>query len=118
MVVHHNVSAVTGACLLVRREVFERSGGLDEDTLAVAFNDVDFCLKVRMLGLLNVWTPFAELYHHESISRGSENTPAKQARFIGEVATMQKRWAHVLKSDPYYSPNLSLDGPNFQPRLV
>jgi GT2 family glycosyltransferase len=111
-----NVSAVTAACLLVRREVFDTVGGLDE-TLAVAFNDVDFCLKVRDAGYRNLWTPFAELIHHESASRGSDITPAKAARFAGEYAIMQRRWGEQLLNDPYYSPHLTYDGEDFSLRL-
>ncbi|MBM1175080.1 glycosyltransferase [Microvirga arabica] len=108
-----NVSAVTAACLLVRREIYEAVGGLDEARLKIAFNDVDFCLKVRQAGYLNVFTPFAELYHHESISRGTENTPAKIRRFQSEIATMEERWNADLHKDPFYSPNLTLDQEDF-----
>lgn len=103
-----NLSAVTGACLLVRKSVYDQVGGLDEEHLKVAFNDVDFCLKVREAGYLNVWTPFAELYHLESASRGIED-PQKVARFRQEIAYMEERWSAALASDPYYSPNLALD---------
>lgn len=108
-----NVSAVTAACLLVRREVYELVGGLDERELTVAFNDVDFCLKVREAGYRNLWTPYAELYHHESISRGYEDTPEKQRRFQHEIATMKRRWGRHLEEDPYYNPNLTKDGEDF-----
>jgi GT2 family glycosyltransferase len=108
-----NLSAVTGACLLVRREVFEEVGGLDE-TLAVAFNDIDFCLKVRARGYRNVWTPFAELYHHESASRGKEDTDEKMARFNAEARLMQDRWGDGLRNDPAYNPNLSLQSHSFE----
>lgn len=107
------LSAVTGACLLVRRKVFEEVGGLDE-RLQVAFNDVDFCLRLREYGYRNVWTPFAELYHHESASRGSEDTEEKKARFAGEVRFMRDRWDEVLAADPAYNPNLSLQSLNFE----
>jgi glycosyltransferase involved in cell wall biosynthesis len=107
------LSAVTAACLLVRKAVFEQVGGLDAANLTVAFNDVDFCIKLREAGYRNLYTPYAELYHHESISRGQENSPAKQARFASEVAFMQKKWGDVLKADPYYNPNLTLDAENF-----
>jgi GT2 family glycosyltransferase len=111
-----NVSAVTAACLLVRRQVFDQVGGLDEG-LTVAFNDVDFCLKVRAAGYLNLWTPFAELIHHESVSRGRDLTPAKARRFADEYATMQRRWGAELLSDPYYSPHLTYDREDFSLRL-
>ncbi|WP_244244013.1 glycosyltransferase family 2 protein [Marilutibacter alkalisoli] len=110
--VAQGLSAVTGACLLVKRERFEQLGGLDE-TLAVAFNDIDFCLRLREAGYRNVWTPFAELYHHESASRGSEDTEAKKKRFSGEVQFMMNRWDGMLLRDPAYNPNLSLQDLNF-----
>lgn len=102
-----NPSAVTAAALLLRREVWARVGGLDEASLPVAFNDVDLCLKVRALGLRNLWTPQAELIHHESVSRGSDTTPEKRARFLGEVATMRTRWGPLLDQDPAYHPDLT-----------
>ena len=111
-----NVSAVTAACLLVSREVFEQVGGFDE-SLTVAFNDVDFCLKVRAAGYLNLWTPFAELIHHESVSRGRDLTPTKARRFADEYATMQRRWGADLLNDPYYSPHLTYDREDFSLRL-
>src|SRR5437867_1219482 len=107
------LSAVTAACLLVRRKVYEEVGGLDEENLTIAFNDVDFCLKVRVAGYRNIWTPYAELYHHESISRGNEDTPEKQARFQEEVEFMKNKWGDKLAIDPYYSPNLTRDREDF-----
>jgi glycosyltransferase involved in cell wall biosynthesis len=107
--VAQTLSAVTGACLVVRRAVYEQVGGLDE-SLAVAFNDIDFCLRLRQAGYRNVWTPFAELYHHESASRGSEDTDEKKARFAREVATMMARWGELLPFDPAYNVNLTLAG--------
>jgi GT2 family glycosyltransferase len=91
--------------LLVRREVYEQVGGLDEQ-LAVAFNDIDFCLRVRAAGYRNVWTPYAEMVHHESASRGDDSGP-KLARFAAEIAYMQRRWGAQLHADPAYNPNLS-----------
>lgn len=111
-----NVSAVTAACLVIRKAVFDEVGGLDE-TLTVAFNDVDFCLRVRAAGYLNVWTPSAELIHHESVSRGRDLTPAKARRFADEYAIMQRRWGAALLSDPYYSPHLTYDREDFSLRL-
>jgi GT2 family glycosyltransferase len=111
----HEVSAVTAACLLVRRKVFDQAGGFNEG-LAVAFNDVDFCLRVRAAGYLNVWTPFAELIHHESASRGRDLSPAKSRRFADEYATMQQRWGKALLNDPYYSPHLTRDREDFSLR--
>ena len=110
------LSAVTAACLLVRKTVYEKVGGLDEEHLKVAFNDVDFCLKVRAAGYRNLWTPHAELYHYESISRGHEDTPEKQKRFQLEVETMKKRWGQHLNVDPYYSPNLTKAREDFSVR--
>jgi GT2 family glycosyltransferase len=112
----HEVSAVTAACLVIRREVFDAVGGLDE-SLTVAFNDVDFCLKVRAAGFLNLWTPFATLIHHESASRGRDLTPAKARRFADEYATMQRRWGAQLLDDPYYSPHLTYDREDYSLRL-
>jgi glycosyltransferase involved in cell wall biosynthesis len=106
-------SAVTGACLLVRKSIYEAVGGLNETELQVACNDVDFCLRVREAGYRNVWTPYAELYHHESATRGFDDTPEKLARSAQEVAYMKKRWGHELLHDPAYSPNLTLDGEDF-----
>lgn len=111
-----NLSAVTGACLLVRKKVFEEVGGLEEEHLKIAFNDVDLCLKVEEAGYRNVWTPHAEAYHHESISRGKEDTPHKQARFASEVAYMKDRWSHRLHDDPAYNPNLTLAFEDFSLR--
>lgn len=108
-----NLSAVTAACLLVRREVFKEAKGLDAENLKVAFNDVDFCLKVRELGYRNLWTPYAELYHHESISRGAEDTPKKQARAKQEADFMKQKWGESLLSDPCYNKNLTLAREDF-----
>jgi GT2 family glycosyltransferase len=108
----HDVSAVTAACLVVRKETFEHVGGLDE-TLAVAFNDVDFCLRIGQRGLRNLWTPFATLIHHESKSRGQEDSPAKRARFAGETRRMVERWGNALLVDPAYNPNLTLEAEDF-----
>lgn len=105
--VAQNLSAVTGACLLVRRKVFEQVGGLDE-RLQVAFNDIDFCLRVRGAGYRNVWTPFARMYHHESASRGTDDSDEKIRRFLQEVQSMKRRWGASLEQDPAYNPNLSL----------
>jgi len=108
-----NVSAVTAACMMVRRDVYEGVGGLEED-LVVAFNDVDFCLKIRDKGYLIVYTPYAKLYHYESLSRGYEDNPEKQARFASEVKHIRKGWGDVIdKGDPYYNPNLTLNKEDF-----
>ncbi len=105
-----NVSAVTGACLMVRKSIYDALGGLDEQ-FAVALNDVDFCLRLREKGYLNVFTPFAELYHFESASRGSDIVDeSKAARYEQESALFRERWKELLaKGDPYYNPNFSLD---------
>jgi len=109
-----NLSAVTAALLMVKKRVFEEVKGLDEENLKVAFNDVDFCLKVKEKGYLNVFTPWTEAYHHESKSRGTEDTPEKQERFKKEVEFMQNKWKDILeKGDPYYNPNLTLDREDF-----
>jgi GT2 family glycosyltransferase len=106
-----NFSAVTAACMLVRKKTWEDVGGFDEE-FAVAFNDVDFCLRVRERGLRNLWTPYAKVIHHESKSRGSENTVPKWLRFRGEMARLKKRWGKALLEDPAYNPNLTLDAKN------
>jgi len=102
-----NFSAVTGACLLVCKKLYEEVGGLDEANLKVAFNDVDFCLKLLEKGYRNIWTPYAELYHHESVSRGAEDNPKKVARFNAEVAYMKKRWTNQIAADKMYNNNLT-----------
>ncbi len=102
-----DLSAVTAACLVIRREVFLEVGGLDEK-LRVAFNDVDFCLSVRKAGYRNFWTPYAELYHHESASRGAEDTLEKRDRFRSEVEYVTAKWGDLLQNDPAYNPNLTL----------
>ena len=108
-----DVSAVTGACLLVKKKLFEEVGGLDEN-FAISLNDVDFCLKLREKGLLNVFTPFAELYHFESVSRGLDDQGEKAARYNDESERFREKWKEVLeKGDPYYNPNFSLDRSDF-----
>ncbi|WP_197067137.1 glycosyltransferase family 2 protein [Ensifer sp. ZNC0028] len=105
---HRNVSAVTGACMVMTKKVFEEVGGLDEANLAVAFNDVDLCLRAIEAGYRNVFTPFSTLVHHESLTRGKDNTPEKVQRFRKEVNYMHKRWGERLVNDPWYSNNLTL----------
>jgi GT2 family glycosyltransferase len=102
-----NFSAVTGACLVVKKALFEQVGGLNDQELAVGFNDVDFCLKLVEAGFRNVWTPYAELIHHESATRGQDNSPEKQRRAEKELRYMRKRWGDKLYIDPAYNPNLS-----------
>jgi len=114
LLLSQNLSAVTAACLVLRKEVFDAVGGLDEKNLSIAFNDVDFCLRIQEQGYYNVWTPYAELYHYESASRGYEDTPEKQARFNKEVEYMQQRWGKLgLLNDAAYNINLTLDREDF-----
>lgn len=111
-----DLSAVTAACIMVRRDVWNEIHGLDE-TFKVAFNDIDLCMRIRKAGYLIVFTPFAELYHYESKSRGLEDNPEKQKRFAGEIQRFTKRWKKELDAgDPYYNPNLSLDSEDFSVR--
>lgn len=117
-----DMSAVTAACLLTYRDLYLNLGGLNAVNLPVAFNDVDYCLRVRELGRRVVWTPYAELYHHESVSRGKDESPEKRARAARELLYMRRRWKKVLRNDPFYNPNLSYDRPDFslarQPRVI
>ncbi len=106
-------SAVTAACLAVRKSVFKEAGGFDEHNLPVAFNDVDLCLRIASFGYRNVWTPMAELYHHESASRGRDDATRNRARFAKEVQYMKNRWSNVLQEDPAYNPNLTRSGAAF-----
>ena len=111
-------SAVTAACLMVKKSVFDAVDGLTEE-LAVAFNDIDFCLKVREYGKLVVYNPYAELYHYESKSRGLEDTPEKRERFNREIMIFRKRWPEILRNgDPFYNPNLTLDSQDFSLKKV
>lgn len=108
-----NYSAVTGACMLIRRSVFDEVDGIEEQ-LGVSFNDVDLCLKVRRAGYLIVWTPYAELYHHEKASRGKPDTKEKKEEFIREHAFLLNRWRDMMiEGDPYFNPNLSLKRSDF-----
>lgn len=111
-------SAVTAACMMVKKSAFDQVGGLTEE-LAVAFNDIDFCMKLRAAGYLIVYNPYAELYHYESKSRGLEDTPEKVARFNKEIATFEKRWPDIMRDgDPYYNPNLTLKSQDFSLRRI
>ncbi len=106
-------SAVTAACMMTKAELFRQVGGFTEE-LAVAFNDIDYCMKVRAAGRLVVYAPYAVLHHYESKSRGLEDTPEKVARFHREIAIFSRRWPEILaKGDPYYNPNLTLRKSNF-----
>jgi O-antigen biosynthesis protein len=109
-----NVSAVTGALCMVKRSLYEMVGGLDEEHFGVALNDVDFCLKLMARGYRNIFTPYAEAYHHESVSRGYEDTRQKKNRFQREVLFFQEKWRQLLdRGDPFYNPNLTLIRENF-----
>ena len=108
-----NYSAVTAACLIVKKEKFLEVGGLNERDLAVAFNDVDFCLRVRETGVRNIFCAEAELYHHESVSRGLDIAPEKAARFNRELDYLRTQWKDYINHDPAYSPNLTLKRENF-----
>jgi O-antigen biosynthesis protein len=110
----HGLSCVTAACLATRRGVYDAVGGFDEKHLAVAYNDVDFCIRVREAGFKIIWTPHAELYHYESASRGYETTPRKISRFTAEKQYMRAKWGEVLDNDPFYNPNLSLNSENIE----
>ena len=112
-----NVTAVTGACLLVKKELYMSVGGLDEG-FAISLNDVDFCLKLREKGFLNVFTPFAELYHYESVSRGLDDSGEKAERYNRESEKFREKWKEVLEAgDPYYNPNFSLDRSDYSLRI-
>ena len=108
-----NLSAVTGACLAVRKSVFYEVGGLNALNLTVAFNDVDFCLKVLNAGYRNLWSPHVRMIHHESVSRGAEDTIAKQVRFQNEIQYMKDAWGDKLQNDGYYNPWLTHDREDF-----
>jgi hypothetical protein len=98
--------------MLTTRTAFEAVGGFDE-RLQVAYNDIDLCLKLGKAGYRNIWTPYAELFHHESATRGGDVTPEKRARFEAEVELMMKRWGSIIERDPAYNPNLANTGETF-----
>ena len=116
------LSAVGAACMLVRRSAYLEVGGFDEENLKIAFNDIDFCLKLLERGARILYTPYAELYHHEHASRGSEYTAANEQRFAREIEFMKKKWKETLLTDRNYNPNLSLGrelfAPAFPPRVT
>ncbi|MFM0152452.1 glycosyltransferase family 2 protein [Paraburkholderia sediminicola] len=107
-------SAVTGACLVIRKSIYENLGGLNETDLPITGNDVDFCLRVMAAGYLNVWTPYAELFHHESATRGVPDTAAKEAQAEREAAYMRAKWSHLIEHDRFYSPNLAVETEGFE----
>ena len=112
-----DVTAVTGACLMVKKYLYNKLGGLD-DHFAISLNDVDFCLKLRQKGYLNVFTPFAELYHYESISRGLDTDGEKAERYNRESERFREKWAKELAAgDPYYNPNFSLDRSDYAVKI-
>ncbi len=117
----HEVAAVTGACMAIEKSTWFELGGLDQNNLAVAYNDVDLCLKARKKGLKVIFTPYAKVVHHESVSRGLDNDPLVNERLRGELETIRNRWGAFIDLDPAYSPNLSFDGGSFtiaeEPRL-
>jgi O-antigen biosynthesis protein len=104
----HNLSCVTGACLATRRAVYDEVGGFEEKHLTVAYNDVDFCIRIREAGYKIIWTPHAELYHYECVSRGFDTTPEKMSRAATELKYMRTKWNRILDNDPFHNPNLSL----------
>ncbi|WP_038505822.1 glycosyltransferase family 2 protein [Leptospirillum ferriphilum] len=105
---YQNYSAVTGACLVVRKELYLRVNGLDEDAFPISFNDLDLCLKLREIGFRTLWTPYAQLIHKESVSRGHDDSQEKEQRYKKELKIFQQRWKPYLDDDPSYNPNLSL----------
>ena len=113
-----NYSAVTAACLVIRKDRYTEVGGLNEKDLPIAFNDVDLCCKLISAGYRNLWTPYAEFYHHESATRGIEDTPEKKARFQSEIDYMMNTWGSLLMADPAYNPNLTLVGEDFSPAYL
>jgi len=108
-----NYSAVTAACMAVEKEKFIQINGFNEKDLPIAYNDIDLCIRLMKAGYRNLWTPYADLYHHESVSRDYENTPEKEARVISEAAYLVNSWHEIIENDPTYNPNLSLTIPNF-----
>jgi glycosyltransferase involved in cell wall biosynthesis len=107
------LSAVTAACLVVHKDKYLQVGGLNETDLAEAFNDVDFCLKLKRTGYRNIWTPYAELYHHESATRSYGDSLEKRIRRRKEVLCMKERWGDILRNDSFYNPNLALEREDF-----
>lgn len=111
--VAQDLSGVTAGCLLIKKAIFFQVGGLDEENLKIAFNDVDLCLKVRQAGYRVVFNPFSLLYHLESVSRGDDSAPEKVQRFNSEIEFMKRKWSNRLINDPFYSPNLTLAREDF-----
>lgn len=107
------MSAVTGACLIMKKSVYIEIGGMDEANLSISFNDVDLCLRLREAGYHNIWTPYATLFHHESVSRGTEDEGKNALRFEKETCYMLNKWGKTLQYDPAYNPNLTLEKEDF-----
>ncbi|MDZ4662399.1 MAG: glycosyltransferase family 2 protein [Pseudomonadota bacterium] len=114
----HTVGAVTGACMVIKKDLYDKVGGFDEINLAVAYNDVDLCLRTRELGYRVVWTPFAELYHLESATRPNDALPAQVERYLKEIQYMKAKWGKYLKDDPFYNINLTRDWFDCEPRRI
>jgi len=110
--IRQELSAVTGACLLIKTSIYEEVGGLDEE-FSVAYNDVDFCLRVQARGYHNIYTPFAQLLHHESKTRGEDTCREKSARFNKEKHRLMLLWDDKLNNDPFYNPNLTRSREDF-----
>lgn len=117
LLVTANYAAVTGACLMVKKELYNKVGGFDQE-LAVAFNDIDFCIRIMQEGYNNLVVPYVELYHYEHKSRGQDDTPEKQKRFLRESMIMRYRWGELIKNDPYYNPNLTLHEEDFSLKIT
>jgi GT2 family glycosyltransferase len=117
-VVAQALSAVTAACMVTRKDLYLRLGGLDEKHLPVAFNDVDYCLRVREAGYQVVWTPHAELYHHESVSRRKDKSWLRMLGAKREAWFVRHRWREAMRNDPFYNPNFSYARPDFRLSVV
>ena len=117
LMIDQQYSAVTAACMMIRKSIFEEVGGLDEKAFKVSYNDIDLCLKVRQAGYSVIWTPYAQLMHVANVSQKAEDSAkqeAKQARFAAEQRTMYQRWMPQIKADPFYNPNFRLKGSGFE----
>jgi GT2 family glycosyltransferase/glycosyltransferase involved in cell wall biosynthesis len=117
LMIDQQYSAVTAACMMIRKSIFEEVGGLDEEAFKVSYNDIDLCLKVRQAGYSVIWTPYAQLMHVANVSQKAEDSAkqeAKQARFAAEQRTMYQRWMPQIKADPFYNPNFRLKGSGFE----
>lgn len=114
----HSLTSVTGACIATRRDIYDRFGGYNEKDLPVGFSDIDYCLRLYEAGYKIIWTPYAELYHYENISRGQDITKEKIRRFNSEKSYMYSRWDKLIYNDPFYNPNLTLEDESFQPAKI